>query len=173
MENMNTEQGTRAENMGNDAAVQEISQEAGKEQKLFTQDEVNGFIQSRLGRMKEQAAKEAKVEYDQKLADLQSREMKLMIKEKISERGMPKELADIISCTDENDLNSKLDILDKLYNKGSDNVKSEDEEPKGFYTYDPVTGERKQITSFGPRQQSSMFQIEDPIRTAMKLGRKD
>lgn len=170
MENMNTEQGTQAENMGNDVKVQESSQEEGKEQKLFTQEEVNGFIQSRLGRMKEQAAKEAKAEYDQKLADLHSREIKLMVKEKISERGMPKELADIISCTDENDLNSKLDILDKLYNKGPDNSEPDVEKPKGFYTYDPVTGKRKTVTSFGAKQQSREALAEDPIRRAMKLN---
>lgn len=173
MENMNTEQNTQSENMGNETEVQGASQEAGKEQKMFTQEEVNNFVQSRINRIKGQATKEAKAEYEQKLADLQAREMKVMVKEKISERGMPKELADIITCIDENDLNRKLDILDKLYNKGSNSTESKDEKPKGFYTYDPVTGERKTVTSFGAKDQNRKIPFEDPIRKAMKLDRKD
>lgn len=173
MENMNAGQKTQTGNMGDGADVQEVSKGTGEDQKLFTQDEVNSFIQSRLGRMKDQAAKDAKAEYDQKLADLQAREMKFTIKEKISERGLPKELADIIHCTDEKDLDSKLDILDKLYNKGPDNAEPEGGKPTGFYTYDPVTGKRKTITTFGARQQSHSVLTEDPIRKAMRLDRKD
>lgn len=122
--NMRTEQITQAVNMGNETEVQGA---AGKE-KLFTQEEVNGFIQSRIARLKSQITKDAESEYSQKMADLQAREMKLLTKEKLSDRGMPKELADIITCTDENDLNAKLDALQKIY--GSDAKKKED--PTGF-----------------------------------------
>ena len=107
-ENTNTT-ATQAENMGHETEVQ------GNDQKMFTQDEVNSFVQSRVARMKAQATKEAQAEYSQKLADLQAREMKLLIKEKLSDRGMSKDLADILHCTDEKDIDEKLDTLNRIY----------------------------------------------------------
>ena len=51
----NMEQNTQAENMGNETEVQ------GKDgEKMFTQEEVNSFVQSRIARIKSQVAKEAK-----------------------------------------------------------------------------------------------------------------
>ena len=85
------------------------------EKKLFTQEEVNGFIQSRISRLKNQVSKEVRAEYDQKMAELQAREMKLAVNEKLAEREMPRELADIITCTDENDIDIKLDALQRIY----------------------------------------------------------
>ena len=97
-ENTTMTEQTQAENMGNESEAQGT---AGKEGKLFTQDEVNSFVQSRIARMKGQVTKEAQAEYSQKLAELEAREMKLLVKERLSDRGMPKELADIITCADE------------------------------------------------------------------------
>lgn len=127
---MNTmEQTTQAENMGNESEVQGTS---GKEQKLFTQEEVNDFMQSRITRMKAQAAKEAQAEYEQKFAELEARSAKLMVKDRLSDRGMPRELADIITCTDENDLDSKLDALQKIYGKQKAGLQEPEEPEAGF-----------------------------------------
>ena len=60
-----TEQTTQAENMGNESEVQGSEQAeagTGKEQKLFTQDEVNSFVQARITRLKGQVVKEAQAE---------------------------------------------------------------------------------------------------------------
>lgn len=151
-----TEQTTQAENMWNE--VQGTTQEGkGNGQKLFTQEEVNGFVQSRISRMKGQIEKESKAEYEQKLADLQAREMKLLVKEKLDERGMSRELADIITCTDENDLKSKLDALQKIYGTGKS--ANEDGPKSGFK---PI-----QIGADGSgNTQSSGV---DPVRKAMGL----
>ena len=92
-ENTKMTEQTQAENMGNESEVQgtdQASDGSGKEQKLFTQEEVNGFVQSRIARMKGQIEKESKAEYTQKLAELEAREMKLLVKERLSDRGMPK-----------------------------------------------------------------------------------
>lgn len=155
-ENMNTaEQTTQAENMGNETEVQGQAQEGkGKEQKLFTQEEVNSFVQSRIARLKGQVTKDAKAEYDQKLADLQAREMKLLVKEKLSEREMPRELADIITCTDEEDLSSKLDTLQKIYG----NTAKEKEKTTGFR---PI--------SIGVGNSGRIGEGSDPVRKAMGL----
>lgn len=64
-------EGTQAANVGQES----VQGTTGNNDKRFTQEEVNSFIQSRLGRMKDQAAKEIKAEYDKKFADLQAREM--------------------------------------------------------------------------------------------------
>lgn len=156
-ENMNNEELTRAENMGNETEVQGQG-ETEKEQKLFTQEEVNSFVQSRISRIKGQISKDAKADYAQKLSELQAREMKLLVKEKLSDRGMSKELADIITCTDEEDLNNKLDLLNKIY---GGTAAKEKEKPAGFI----------QIGAGGGG--SGIAQGPDPIRTAMGLGGKE
>ena len=148
-ENMNTTgQATQAEDMGNEVQGKD------RGQKLFTQEEVNGFVQSRISRMKGQAIKEAQTEYSQKLAELEAREMKLLVKERLSERGMPKELADIITCTDEKDIDSKLDALQKIYGSSAADKK---EEPSGFVHIGAAC------------EGSGIAQGPDPIRTAMGL----
>jgi len=123
------EQTTQAENMGNETEVQEVAGE-GAEKKLFTQEEVNGFVKSQVSRMMKKATKDQETEYAQKFAELQAREMKLLVKEQLSERGMPRELADIITCTDEADIKSKLDALNKIY--GLQSAAREKEKPMGF-----------------------------------------
>lgn len=143
-----TEQTTQAENMGNETEVQGAAE---KEGKLFTQEEVNSFVQSRIARMKGQINKEAQVEYSQRLAELEAREMKLLVKERLSDRGMSKELADIITCTDEKDIDSKLEALQKIYG-GSTTTKKE--QPTGFI----------QIGASGERSAPP-----DPVRKAMGL----
>lgn len=146
-ENTNTA-ATQAENMGNETEVQE------SDQKLFTQEEVNGFVQSRVARMKAQATKEAQAEYNQKLADLQAREMKLLIKEKLSDRGMPRELADVLHCTDENDIDAKLDTLNRIY--GGRKAAETEKQPAGF-------------VQVGAVPNNAPMPHADPVRKAMGL----
>lgn len=153
-ENTNmTEQTTQAENLGNETEVQGAAG-TGKEQKLFTQEEVNGFVKSQIARMMKKATKDQEAEYAQKVAELQAREMKLLVKEQLSERGMPRELADIITCTDEADIKSKLDALNKIY--GSQSAAKEKEKPMGFI-------------QVGAAGDSHALPVADPVRKAMGL----
>lgn len=156
-ENTNMTEQTQAENMGNETEVQGADQAAtgsGKDQKLFTQEEVNSFVQSRVSRLKGQISKEAQAEYNQKLAELQAREMKLLVKEQLDVRNMPRELADIITCADEKDLTNKLDALQKIY--GSTSAAKEKERPIGFV----------QVGAGGDPHAMPA----DPVRKAMGLG---
>ena len=93
------EQNQQSENMETETDTQE------KEgaQKTFTQEEVDAFIQAKV----EETKRQTETEYSQKVAEVEARERKLMVREGLQERGMPKELADIISCTDEADLKAK------------------------------------------------------------------
>lgn len=157
----NTKQGTQTANMGGNAEVQGSVQNSvevapvQQKEKTFTQEEVNAFIHSRIGRMKEQAAKETQEEYAQKLKELHDREIKILVKEKLNERGMPRELADVITCTDEKDLTSKLDAIQAIYDKKTEKK----ETPIGFM-------------QIGAAQNNDTGST-DPVRKAMGLDRKD
>lgn len=153
-ENTNaTEQNTQAENMGNETDVQG----QGKEPKMFTQEEVNGFVKGRIDRLRGQISKEAKEEYDQKLSELQAREMKLLVKEKLDERKMPLELASIITCADENDLITKLDAIEKIYG-------TQEEAPKA-----PKSGFRPLSVGVAGGSFQGSYSGGNPIRKAMGL----
>lgn len=150
-ENTNTNsEATQAENMGNEAAQ---GQDGAK---TFSQDEVNRIIQGRLDQMKKQAAKEQETELSQKAQELQAREIKLLVKEQLSERGMPRELADIITCTDEADIKGKLDALSKIY--GSQSAANEKEKTMGFIQVGYASGN------------SHAMPVADPVRNAMGLN---
>lgn len=155
-ENTNMTEQTQAENAGNESEVQ--GQEAAK---TFTQDEVNRIIQERLERAKKQATKDQEAEYAQKIAQLQAREMKLMVKEQLSERRMPRELADIITCTDEKDLNNKLEALQKIYGD-----KPKEEKPTGFIQVGCAHGGRP----YEGNTRGGLPSFGDPVRNAMGLN---
>lgn len=155
-ENTNMTEQTQAENMGNETEVRGADQAtagSGKDQKLFTQEEVNSFVQSRVSRLKGQISKEAQAEYSQKLAELQAREMKLLVKEQLDARDMPRELADIITCTDEKDLTNKLEALQKIY--GSQGAAKE-KQPIGFI-------------QVGAGGDPHAMPVANPVRKAMGL----
>ena len=108
----NTEQHTQAENMGNETDVQGAPKsDKNKEPKLFIE-------------------KESRATYEQKAAELEARERKLMVKEELNTRGMAKELADVITCTDEEDLKNKLNIIQKIY--GNNAAQDNKETAQGF-----------------------------------------
>ena len=150
---MTDQANTQAENVGNEAQGPAAE---GKGERLFTQEEVNGFIQARVSQMKRQAAKEAQSEYEQKLQEIQGREMKLLVKEKLSDRGMPKDLADVITCADEQDLESKLDALQRIYGGGKTAANTESQPLSGFRPIGAGPGDKNVCP-------------DDPVRKAMGL----
>ena len=129
--------------------------ETEKSGKTFTQEEVNGFIQSRLAQMKKQAIKEAGAELDARSKDLDAREMRLAVMEELVKREMPLALADIVSCSSPDEIGEKLDRLNEIY--GNKQEKKE-EAQKGF-----------QVGGGGPGNEGERH---DAIREAMGLYRK-
>lgn len=85
------------------------------DEKTFTQEEVNVIVRDRL-------AKE-KAKYDKQLADMQAevvrREKLLDAKEKLREKGLPLELAELVRLDDEESFNNSLDLLEKTYKQPS------------------------------------------------------
>lgn len=148
-ENMSmNEQTTQAENMGNESPVQN------KQEKLFTQDEVNAFVKSQVARMMRKATKDQEADYNQRMADLQARETRMYLKEQLQERGMAKELADIIDGTDADDINKKLDAIEKIYGG-----KAAKKEGSAGFIQVGAPGHSDDYINYGP----------DPVRKAMGL----
>ena len=78
-----------------------------------------------------------------------------MVKEVLQARNMPKELAEVITCTDKEDLNKKLDTIASIYDK-----QSKDKKTTGF-------------TVIGTAPGSPYAQVGvDPVRQAMGLSQK-
>lgn len=146
-ENSTVTTGSQQENAGSNAEVQD-----NKPEKMFTQEEVNGFVQSRIGRLRGQIEKEARAEYDKKLVELTEREHKLMIKERLQALNMSLELADIITCTDAEDLDKKLESLNAIYGR-----KEEQKESTGIVRIGNGGDPTAPVTH------------KDPIREAMGL----
>lgn len=46
--------------------------------------------------------------------ELQAREMRLLAREKLADNNMPSELASVLTCVNEKDLNEKIEILKKF-----------------------------------------------------------
>lgn len=133
---------------------EETTQQEAVKEKLFTQDEVNSFIQARLAQMKKQASKESSAELEARIKELDEREMRLSVREELSKRGMPVELAELISCSSVDEIGTKLDRLNEIYGKK--------QEPKNA----PRDG--FQIGGSGDNDKSERH---DAIREAMGLYR--
>lgn len=144
---------------------QEITQEGQKEvdtvdtkqqeQKTFTNADVERIVKSRLAGYRKSAAKEIEAEYQEKFSALEKREKDFILQSALSKRGLAEELASIVSFTDEDDLNSKLDQLEAIY--GKQETKEEPTQNSGF----------RQIG--GSMESDSKSGVVDPIREAMNL----
>lgn len=153
----NNEMATQPETTG--AETQETTSE---KEKLFTQEEVNSFVQSRVQRLRSQISKESNAEYEQKMADLSKREMQLVAKEKLLDSGLPKDLAGLITGENEEEIDEKIKILKAYCSKGEENKDKDDHTPE-------VQGFRQ----IGAAPNSGKATGIDPVRKAMGLSRKE
>lgn len=87
-------------------------------EKTFTQEDVNRIVGERLA--KDRAKGTADLE--KRELELQARELAMTAREILAEKGLPKDLADILKYSDEDSLTSAVDRILKLKN----------EELKGF-----------------------------------------
>lgn len=120
------------------------------EDKTFTQEEVNNIVQDRL-------AKE-KAKYEKQLSEVQAdvarREKLLDARQKLQEKGLPSELAELVKLDDDNSFNTSLELIEKTYN----NQQKPDALKQG------VTGA---VTNYNPVSGGAVH--NDPIRAAMGL----
>lgn len=123
--------------------------------KTYTSEEVSSIVQKRLASYKKSAAKDIETEYQEKFQELEKREKDFTLRSELSKRGMAEELANIISFTDKEDLDSKLDQLETIY--GQKEEKKEDKaEYTGFQQIGGAESSRKRADSlesiFKPRK---------------------
>ena len=89
------------------------------EGKTFTQDDVNRIVQERLA--KEKGKTSSNEEFDKRTAELEKRTAELEAKENrlnavtaLRDAGYPDELADVIKCSNADELKSSIELIDKI-----------------------------------------------------------
>lgn len=79
-----------------------------QQEKTFTQEQVNAIVSKRLA--EDRASRTSEI--DKREKELNQREMQIRAKELLSERGLPKNLADVLRYSDEESLKAAIDVID-------------------------------------------------------------
>lgn len=82
-------------------------------EKTFTQDEVNRIVSERLARDKGKNS----AELEKREHELEQRELAMTAREKLAERGLPKELAEVLRFSDDESMNKSIDAIEKIINE--------------------------------------------------------
>lgn len=102
MENQNLETGVTATGI--------------QQERTFTQEQVNAIVGKRLAEAK--ASNEALL--SKRENELNQREMQLKAKELLSERGLPKELADVLRYDNEESLSKAIEVISRINKREKD-----------------------------------------------------
>ncbi len=129
------EEKTMNEKQGQEA---ELELEEGK---TFTKEDVSRIVRDRLAKEKAKAAKTLEA----REAELTRRELRMTARERFAENEIPVELVDVISYSDDEQLDNAIELLKEAL-KGSGSKKE--------MKYDPVVGSAH---------------YKDPVDTAMGL----
>lgn len=124
-----------------------------QQEKTFTQEQVNAIVGKRLA--------EAKASNEQALnkreEELNRREMQLRAKELLAEKGLPKNLADVLRYDDEESLKVAIDVIEHTRGfKANEQIEHKNESPQ-----------RHIIENILPKRGDDVF--GDPLREAMGL----
>ena len=89
------------------------------EGRTFTQDDVNRIVQERLA--KENGKASSNEDFEKKTAELERKQAELLEKENrlnaltaLRSAGYPDELADVIRCSNEDELKKSMELIDKI-----------------------------------------------------------
>lgn len=105
-ENTNTSQGNTPQSEG----------------RTFTQEDVNRIVQERLAKERNKSAQNP--DLDKREEDLKKRENKIVCAERLSEKGYPKEILDILDTSDPDKF---MENVEKLSSLGG--IRSKDSKP--------------------------------------------
>ena len=125
-----------------------------QQEKTFTQEQVNAIVSKRLA--EEKAKGEAVL--NKREAELNQREMQIRAKELLAEKGLPKNLADVLRYSDEESLKAAVDVIEKTRGFKDSSVNNEQGEPNRKIIENPLPVPRDNI------------RIDDPLRKAMGLN---
>lgn len=124
-----------------------------QQEKTFTQEQVNAIVSKRLAEDRASRASE----FDKREKELNQREMQIRAKELLSERGLPKNLADVLRYSDEESLKAAIDVIDHTRGfKENEQTEHKNEPPQ-----------RRIIENILPSGKTDT--ISDPLRRAMGL----
>lgn len=124
-----------------------------QQEKTFTQEQVNAIVSKRLAEDRASRASE----FDKREKELNQREMQIRAKELLAERGLPKNLADVLRYSDEESLKAAIDVIDKTRGFKESSVDTEQNNDKRKIIENPLpSGQRDAL-------------IGDPLRKAMGL----
>lgn len=137
----NMENGTAAENQ--------------QEEKMFTQEEVNQIVGSRLARAKLDAANSK--DFQEREANLNRRELELDAREALADAGLSRDLVAAINCKDKDSIKESIRLLKAAFS-GSDPGAA------GAVRYKVTTGTSSTSNGSGNRKTS-----DAEIRKAMGL----
>ena len=108
-----------------------------KEERTFTESEVNEIVQNRLAR--ERRKNDREDSGDDRETNLNDRELKIMAKEKLLDVGMPTKLADLLRYDNEESLKEGIEAFNSLIGgTGKDK-----EKPKSWGQRQNWAGKRK------------------------------
>lgn len=127
-----------------------------QQEKTFTQEQVNAIVSKRLAEAK--ASSESAL--NKREEELNQREMQIRAKELLSERGLPKQLADVLKYSDEKSLIAAIDVIERTrgFKKGS----AENEQAEQ---------EKRTYEGFRPIEEGALYGREaDPFRKAWGLN---
>lgn len=92
--------------------------QTGAEGKTFTQDDVNRIVQERLAKEKGKASNEdfekKTAELEKRTTELEARENRLNAVTALRNAGYPDELADVIRCSNADELKKSMEVIDKI-----------------------------------------------------------
>lgn len=128
-----------------------------QQEKTFTQEQVNAIVGKRLAEAK--AANESAM--SKREEELNQREMQIRAKELLSEKGLPKKLADVLKYSDEESLISAIEVIE--HTRGFKDSPAEGE-PKEDKKQRKILMDGIQL----PRSQYG-YDAGDPLRKAMGL----
>lgn len=125
-----------------------------QQEKTFTQEQVNAIVSKRLAEAK--ASNESAL--SKREAELNQREMQIRAKELLTERGLPKQLADVLKYSDEESLVKAIDVIEHTrgFKESAENEQKKDGKPK-----------RRIIENILPSGKDDA--VGDPLRKAMGL----
>lgn len=128
-----------------------------KQEKFFTQADLDRIIGERLARVKTETNPELQAR-EQKCAQ---RELRLDARERLADAGLPKELLSAINCNTKEDMEKSITVIQNLYG----NVAAGSTARNRTGTY------RVSTTSSGEHSGSSSG-IDDPVAIRQAMGLK-
>lgn len=125
---------------------------AEQQERTFTQEQVNAIVGKRLAEQKQQLESE----FVKREHELNKREMSIKAKELLSQKGLPKDLAEVLKYDTEEELTKAIDTIERT---------------RGFKKEDSASIKQdRQIVEHRLERPTDFGGVSDPIADAFKKG---